>query len=234
MNLVVLLTATTSPATWRTSTTKKRDRDNDELPIVSGNIFRHLDVEENGVCDVEDELEDGGVDGGGDGGDSGGDGGDSGGDSGGDGGDSGGDGGVSGGEGGEVPRGEPSKKKTRQERKIWNWAKGDLDPKEMPTNNIRRKNLEDCSFPVDIFLKMFGFDNLRLLTEQTNIQRAKEYSHVPPISLGEIRETLGILMYMSVVKMPNIYLFWKKSMNIVAVSRVMSRNRFGSYSTAGT
>ena len=61
---------------------------------------------------------------------SGGDGGDSGGDSGSDGGDS-------GGEGGEVPRGEPSKKKTRQERKIWNWAKGDLDPKEMPTNNIR-------------------------------------------------------------------------------------------------
>ena len=81
---------------------------------------------------------------------------------------------------------------------------------------------------------MFGFDNLQLLTEQTNIQRAKADSHVPPISLGEIRETLGILMYMSVVKMPNIYLFWKKSMNIVAVSRVMSRNRFGSYSTAGT
>ena len=81
---------------------------------------------------------------------------------------------------------------------------------------------------------MFGFDNLQLLTEQTNIQRAKEDSHVPPISLGDIRETLGILMYMSVVKMPNIYLFWKKSMNIVAVSRVMSRNRFGSYSTAGT
>ena len=135
MNLVALLTATTSPATWRTSTTKKRDRDNDELPIVSGNIFRHLDVEENGVCDVEDELEDGGVDGGGDGGDSGGDGGDSG----GDGGDSGGDGGDSGGEGGEVPRGEPSKKKTRQERKIWNWAKGDLDPKEMPTTTLGEK-----------------------------------------------------------------------------------------------
>ena len=77
---------------------------------------------------------------------------------------------------------------------------------------------------------MFGFDNLQLLTEQTNIQRAKEDSHVLPISSGEIRETLGILkflMYMSVVKMPNIYLFWKKSMNIVAVSRVMSRNRFG-------
>ena len=91
------------------------------------------------MCDVEDELEDGGVDGGGDGGDSGGDGGDSGGDSGGDGGDSGGDGGDSGGEGGEVPRGEPSKKKTRQERKIWNWAKGDLDPKEMPTTTLGEK-----------------------------------------------------------------------------------------------
>jgi hypothetical protein len=41
-----------------------------------------------------------------------------------------------------------------------------------------------------------------------------------------MRQAVGILMYMSVVSLPNIRLFWKKSMNIAAVSKVMTRDRF--------
>ena len=177
-------------------------------PIVRGNIFSQQDEEAGGEyrgeeVDHEDELEEGGDD---DEVDS-------------DGGDD---------SGSETPLGEPSKKRTKQERKIWTWAKGDLAPQEMPpTNiNIRPKNLEDCRFPVDIFLKLFGTDNLHLLREQTNVQRASKGWFIPPIRLREIRETLGILMYMSVVRLPSIDLFWKKSMNITTVSRVMSQNRF--------
>jgi hypothetical protein len=40
------------------------------------------------------------------------------------------------------------------------------------------------------------------------------------VSIAEIRQTVGILMYMSVVRMPSMRLFWKKSMNIFAVSKV--------------
>jgi hypothetical protein len=44
--------------------------------------------------------------------------------------------------------------------------------------------------------------------------------------MGELRQVVGILMYMSVVSMPNIRMFWKKSTNINAVSSVMTRDRF--------
>jgi hypothetical protein len=36
--------------------------------------------------------------------------------------------------------------------------------------------------------------------------------------MGELRQAVGILMYMSVISMPNMRLFWKKSNNITAVS----------------
>jgi hypothetical protein len=44
--------------------------------------------------------------------------------------------------------------------------------------------------------------------------------------MGDLRKAIGILMYMSVVNLPNLRLYWKKSMGISAVSKVMTRDRF--------
>lgn len=126
----------------------------------------------------------------------------------------------------EPVTGEPSKKKTRQERKVWQWARGDLPPQEMPKNTVKPRGMEDCRYSVDYFMKMFGKKNFELLLEQTNIQRARVNKKVPYISMQEIRQTVGILMYMSVVHMPSMRLFWKRSMNFSAISQVMSRDRF--------
>jgi hypothetical protein len=90
----------------------------------------------------------------------------------------------------------------------------------MPENIVRPRNMELCRFPVDFFIRMFGWDNLELLCSETNIQRVLEDKSIPIITMEEIRATIGILLYMSVVSMPNIRLFWKKSMNVPAVSKV--------------
>jgi hypothetical protein len=125
-----------------------------------------------------------------------------------------------------ILQGEPSKKKPRQERKTWTRSSGDLPPKDMPHNSVRPKGLDQCRYPVDYFLEIFGQVTFDLLREQTNIHHVNVNQKFIRISMGELSQAVGILMYMYVISMPNIRLFWKKSNNITAVSKVMERDRF--------
>jgi hypothetical protein len=75
-------------------------------------------------------------------------------------------------------------------------------------------------------MKVFGYDTFEMLLEQTNIHRRDVNKKISVIGMGELRQVVGILFYMSVVSMPNMRLFWKKSMNNTAVSKVMTRDRF--------
>jgi hypothetical protein len=80
--------------------------------------------------------------------------------------------------------------------------------------------MEQCQFPVDVFVKMFGEDNLQLLLVESNIQRVNEKKQMAVITMTEMRKTIGILMYMSIVSLPNVHLYWRKSMGVTAVSQV--------------
>jgi hypothetical protein len=68
-----------------------------------------------------------------------------------------------------ILQGEPSKKKSQQERKTWTWSSGDLTPKDMPDNSFKPKGMNECCYPVDYFLKIFSQATFDLLLEQTNI-----------------------------------------------------------------
>jgi hypothetical protein len=96
----------------------------------------------------------------------------------------------------------------------------------MPHNSVKPKGMDQCRYPVDYFLEIFGQATFDLLLEQTNIHRLDVNKKIIRISMGELRQAVGILMYMSVISMPNMRLFWKKSNNITAVSKVMTRDRF--------
>ena len=93
-----------------------------------------------------------------------------------------------------------------------NWSEDDLPPQEMPESKLRPVDLDDCDLDVKYFLKMFGNNNLELLTVQSNLQRAKtaieKNKNIPAFSEKEIRQCIGILMYMSIVHLPNIRLYW--------------------------
>ena len=94
-----------------------------------------------------------------------------------------------------------------------NWSEDDLPPQTMPESHVQPVDLDDCDTDVKYFLKMFGNNNVELLTVQSNIQRAKEViernRNIPAFSETEVRQTLGILMYMSIVHLPNIRLYWR-------------------------
>ena len=111
-----------------------------------------------------------------------------------------------------------------------NWLEEDLPPQEMPDSKVRPLHLEDCDTEVKFFLKMFGSNNLELLTVQSNLQRAKtaieKNKNIPAFSEKEIRQCIGILMYMSIVHLPNIRLYWRASLRNEMVAGVMTRDRF--------
>ena len=126
----------------------------------------------------------------------------------------------------EVPRCEPSKNNPRKERKVWNWADGDLEPKKMPDNIVKPKGMEGCRFAVEYFMKIFGQETFNLLLEQTNIHRTVISKKIAYIEMSELRKAIGIFIYMSVVTLPSTRHYWKKAMGITAVSTVMTRDRF--------
>jgi hypothetical protein len=122
--------------------------------------------------------------------------------------------------------GEPAKKKARQERRTWSWKAGDLDYKEFPVNEVKPRGMEECKYPVEYFMKIFGQRTFEMLLEQTNFHRVNIKDPAARITMGELRKAVGILMYISVVRMPNTRMFWNKSMGHSAVNAVLTRDRF--------
>lgn len=110
------------------------------------------------------------------------------------------------------------------------WLKADLPPQEMPASEVKPRGIENSDNEVMIFLKLFGCNNINLLTTQTNMVRVQasisRNRPIPSITEKEIRQALGILMYMSVVAMPNLRLYWKSSLRNEMVAGVMTRDRF--------
>jgi hypothetical protein len=110
------------------------------------------------------------------------------------------------------------------------WYKADLPLQEMPSSSVNPRDIADGENEVEIFLKLFGSNNIALLTTQTNMVRSQASINrnkpSPAISETEIRQAIGILMYMSIVSMPNIRLFWRNSLRNNMVADVMSRDRF--------
>ncbi len=137
----------------------------------------------------------------------------------------------------DVPAGpsavQPAPAKRRRvvrERPVRNWVRQDLPPQEMPTSELKPKGLEDCTTDVQFFIKMFGMNNFDLLTKQSNLVRVMKTidrnKPAPEITEKEIRQVIGIVMYMSVVTLPNIKLYWSAGLKNQMVSGVMTRDRF--------
>ncbi len=79
---------------------------------------------------------------------------------------------------------------------------------------------------MDHFLKLFSKETFQLLLEETNIYRLDVNKKIANIKKEKVKEVVGILMCMLVVSLPNIRLYWKKDMVIIAVSKMMCWDRF--------
>jgi hypothetical protein len=82
----------------------------------------------------------------------------------------------------------------------------------LPESTVKPKGLEDCDTDASVFLKMFGASNISLLTTQSNLVRVartiERNKSAGAISEKEIKQVLGILMYMSIVTLPNTKMYW--------------------------
>lgn len=134
---------------------------------------------------------------------------------------------------GGLPPVQPAAAKRRRvvrERPVRNWISEDLPPQVMPDSVLKPKGLEDSTTDVEFFMKLFGSNNFTLLAQQSNLVRVtKTIDRNKPaseISEREIKQVMGILLYMSVVTLPNIKLYWSAGLRNQMVSGVMTRDRF--------
>jgi hypothetical protein len=125
---------------------------------------------------------------------------------------------------------QPKRRKTARERPQRVWSQDDLPPQVMPESTVKPRGLEDCNTDASVFLKMFGANNFSLLAHQSNLIRVartiERNKSAGAISEKEIKQVLGILMYMSIVTLPNTKMFWSAALRNEMVAGVMSRDRF--------
>ena len=117
-----------------------------------------------------------------------------------------------------------------RERRDWQWEKADLEPKSFPSSNVKAKNLGNCIQDVQFFMAMLGEENVTLLTIQSNMVRVKvgieRNRTFPAISEREMRQWIGLSLYMSVIQKPSTHLYWNLELRNEAIASVMTRDRY--------
>lgn len=118
-------------------------------------------------------------------------------------------------------------KRQKTTRKTWQWSKKDLDYNQVPPNKLEAKDIGDTVTPLDFFLCMIGKENLNLISEESNrflFQMKKD--KVKPVTKEEVNKFIGILMYMSLVQLPQRRMYWSQQLRQENVATYMSCNRF--------
>ena len=100
-------------------------------------------------------------------------------------------------------------KRTRKKRKVWQWHKSFLPHTPVPENKFNTRNLEDTDTPSEYFICMVGSELFSMIAEESNkylYQMRNE--RVKPVTTEEMRKFVGILMYMSLVRLPQRRMYW--------------------------
>ncbi|KAL6481299.1 hypothetical protein MHYP_G00093790 [Metynnis hypsauchen] len=110
-----------------------------------------------------------------------------------------------------------------------------IDPKEDFCNREPGVQLRkgDCYTPLSLFKLFFPEDAVEVLCQNTNKQAAKNIARGAKyrwmdIDVAELYQYIGLIIYMSMVRLKHISDFWQKS-NIFSIpfpSQVMSRDRY--------
>jgi len=64
----------------------------------------------------------------------------------------------------------PASKRRRvigKQRKVWEWSKGDLDPKELHPSKVKPNNVQNCRHDVQFFMNLMGEENMKNLVSVT-------------------------------------------------------------------
>lgn len=118
----------------------------------------------------------------------------------------------------------------RQRSRELIWKKSNL---EFSTDRIRflgntdlSPELANLDTPFQFFSQFFNENILLKIVAETNLYiTQKGISNCPPVNVTEIRQFLGIIMFMSVYHYPNVRSYWSKY-GFKNIMEMMTVNRF--------
>jgi hypothetical protein len=108
----------------------------------------------------------------------------------------------------------------------WDWSPDDIPHKPSPAHKFIVKGLDEGIPAVGYFMSLFGMDTIQLILQETNRLHFKQSGRTPPILEREIRQFLGITMYMSEVSLPDRRMYWAKDYRVDIIADIMTLDRF--------
>lgn len=128
----------------------------------------------------------------------------------------------------------PKKKKTNQKKvkpaKI-NWAPEKLDDFDMNEytftgNSELPDNIQNLKDPGEFFQFLFN-DELVQTVDQSNLKSVQDDINKPAnVTKEEMEQFIGIVLFMSIVKLPAARLYWNATIGQAQVYEIMTCNRF--------
>ena len=133
---------------------------------------------------------------------------------------------------------------TESDKKSSAWTLATQNPTVNSQNNFRWREKQPCSFDMSFkgehfpppplvplspyqYFKIFFDDNLiKQITEQTNLYPVQTSGKLINVTTDEMEQYFSILVRMSIIKLPQVRMYWTQSTQVLSISNIMSINRF--------
>ena len=121
---------------------------------------------------------------------------------------------------------EPMTKRVRTNSKTQQWHKPDFLLTHVPSNKFEAKELENVVTPLDFFC-MVGSEFFNTITDESNryLDQSTKYK-VKYVTTEEVRRFIEILMYMSIVRLPQRRMYWSSQLRQENIADHITCNRF--------
>ncbi|XP_053968346.1 piggyBac transposable element-derived protein 3-like [Anastrepha ludens] len=109
--------------------------------------------------------------------------------------------------------------------KTLKWEKRPFAPLETSWEENTLK-VDDVMMPVEYFCTFFNSQVFDLITQQTDLYALQEHGIGLKCTVEDIKRYIGILLYMGVLKLPQLKMAWSKDLNLTAITDSMPRGKF--------
>lgn len=124
------------------------------------------------------------------------------------------------------PETEPAPKRKKKNQDMnFSWIKEDL-PKVDRDCNFNPSTNEQLLVPLEYFTKLFSFDILNHIIDQTNLYSTQMTGTCIGTNANEMTDFISLLLLMAIIDLPSYEDYWANGTRIEQIARVMSSKRF--------
>lgn len=111
--------------------------------------------------------------------------------------------------------------------KTLRWRKKSFETDDITwKGNLGDEYVDFVKTPIEYFTHFFDNEVINLLTTETNSYGLQEFGIELKCTTDEMRRYIGILLYLGVVKLPQMRMAWSTELNLAAITDALSRSRF--------